>query len=428
VENLTRRRLLQAGGGAVLAGATLPWLLSCGGGGAQNATTLKMTNDKVTWKDFFSKEADAGRKATGIGWSLNEFSDTNTYQASIRTAGATPKAPDLFTWWSGWLMKDIVDAGLAADLSSLWDKAGSAYSKDLRQAFTFNGKAWGAPLYFGYWATLYNKKVFDKYQLQPPGTWDEFLHVVDTLRANGVTPLGATIDGRWPTFIYFEEFLVRSDPNLYQNLMAGKAKYTDAGVVQAMQLWGSLIKAGAFTDPSSVSFGTGTNDFVNSFVQGKAAMVQIGTWYEPTLTAAGLKAGEDYDAFIWPTVKSGVPKAVIFESGPLVVAAHGTHQDQAQKSLEWFMSKDGQQEWNRVTGFTSARTDVPSSSPVDQRLGQTVKSGGYQLLNRYWEATPHQIVETAVDEFGKFMLHPDDPQSVLQAIQKQADSVWAGIR
>jgi hypothetical protein len=49
-------------------------------------------------------------------------------------------------------------------------------------------------------------------------------------------------------------------------------------------------------------------------------------------------------------------------------------------------------------------------------------------LNRFWEATPHDIVEVAVDQFDKFMLHPNDEMSVLKTIQSQADQTWASLK
>ena len=95
--------------------------------------------------------------------------------------------------------------------------------------------------------------------------------------------------------------------------------------------------------------------------------------------------------------------------------------------MEWFASKEGQSKWIEVTGFTSPRSDVPSANPVDKELDETIQSGEFNLLNRYWEATPHDIVELAVDQFGKFMLKPEDPVGILETIQKQADQSWAAI-
>ena len=81
----------------------------------------------------------------------------------------------------------------------------AAYSPGLRAAFTFSGKTYGVPQNLAYWEVIYNKHVFAKYRLTPPTTWAQFQAINKTLRSHGVTPLGATIDGRWPSFIYFEE-------------------------------------------------------------------------------------------------------------------------------------------------------------------------------------------------------------------------------
>jgi multiple sugar transport system substrate-binding protein len=97
------------------------------------------------------------------------------------------------------------------------------------------------------------------------------------------------------------------------------------------------------------------------------------------------------------------------------------------KATEWFASKEGQSNWIEVTGFTSPRSDVPSVNPVDKELDKEIQSGDYNMLNRYWEATPHDIVELAVDQFGKFMLKGGDPVPILETIQKQADQSWAAL-
>jgi ABC-type glycerol-3-phosphate transport system substrate-binding protein len=391
-------------------------------------TTLKLWNDKATWKAWFNAEGQAAQKAVGVGWTAVPYADTTTYQAAVRTAARTSKAPDLYTWWSGWQMKDIVDAGLATDLSALWDKNKSAYSSDLRSAFTFNGKTYGMPLYLSYWEVIYNKHIFAKYNLTPPKTWAQFMAINKTLRSHGVTPLGATISGRWPGFIYFEELLARSDPKAYNDLMAGKIKYTDPTVVKAMNLWASMIKEGDFTDPAAVQFGTaGTNDLLQYFTKGKVAMVEIGSWYEPTIAGAGLKPGTDFGAFIMPDINPSAGNIVIFETGPLVVASRGSNRDQAMTAADYFMSKAGQQAWINATGFIPARNDVKATSPVDTAIVSTINSGRYTLLQRYWEATPFDIVNVAVDQFDKFMLHPNNPMSILQTIQTQADRTWASM-
>ena len=178
-------------------------------------------------------------------------------------------------------------------------------------------------------------------------------------------------------------------------------------------------------DPGSFTLGTGATNAVGLLKQGKVAMFQIGTWFEPSLAGGGLKPGVDFGSFIMPNINPRAPKVVIFESGPLVVAEHGSNKADAMKALDYFMSRKGQSTWVKATGFVSPRNDVPSTSPPDRELAKTIQSGGYKQLNRYWEATPHDIVEVAVDQFDKFMLKGGDPKPYLQTIQKQADKTWA---
>jgi multiple sugar transport system substrate-binding protein len=392
--------------------------------------TLQLANDKPTWAPWFNAEGAAAAKQVGARWKAVEYADTTTYQAAIRTSGRTSKAPDLFTWWSGYLMTDIVNAGIPQDLTSLWAKNGAAYPSAIRAAFTSGGKTYGAPLYTAYWIVFYNKHVFSKYGLEPPTTFAQFQTLAKTLRRHGIDPLGATIDGRWPGFIYFEDLLARSNPALYNKLMVGKARYTDPGVVKVMDLWASMIKAGAFSNPAIV---TGSNpssphDMNRLFIQGKIAMMEVGTWNEPVLIAEGFKPGKDYGLFVMPDVNPSAGKVVIFETGPLLASALSPHKDLATKSIAYFMSRAGQQTWVKATGFISARRDVPPTSAVDQQLVSTLNAGHYTLLQRYWEATPHDIVEVAVDQFDRFMLHPSTKMSVLKTIQSQADRTWASMR
>jgi multiple sugar transport system substrate-binding protein len=426
MDTVDRRTFLKIGGGAALASAGLPWLLAACSSGSGSATNLQLSNDKPTWQSWFQTEGNQAKSAVKVGWTPREYSDENAYQAAIKTAGGSSRVSDLFTWQSSWGMKDVVDAGFVADLTAEWAKEGDVYSADMRKLFTFDGKTYGAPLYLAPWVVFYSKQVFDKYQLQPPTTWDELQHVLDTLKGNGIAPLGATVDGVW-SFLWFQTLLVASDPELYQAVTAGHAKYTDPGVMDVMKLWSQMIKAGYFTDPSSVTFSTRGTNFATPFKQGKAAMCEMGTWYEATITSAGMKPGVDYDAFILPSVKPGVQNTIVIESGPLCVAGHGRHKDNATKAVGWFMSKDGQQEWTKLTGFISGRSDVPSTSPVDKKITDQIKSGNYQQVSRYYEATPNDIVQTAIEEFQKFMLHPNDPTSILNAIQSKADDVWKSV-
>ena len=261
--------------------------------------------------------------------------------------------------------------------------------------------------------------------MKPPTTWAEFEKAMATLKANGVTPLAATIDGRWPGFIYFEEFLLRSNPGLYQRLMAGKAKYTDAGVVSAMKLWGRLIEQGYFTDPSAVTLGTGASNFTSYFKQGKVGMVQIGTWFEPHARGRRNEAGHRFrvvhHAEHQPTRSQGRGlrdrsarrRRARLEQGGRAEGARLLHVAAGPSDL-------GEGDRIRVAAHGRA-VDVTGRPPAGRgdpegRL-HAVQSllGGHAARHRRGRGRPVRQVHA---EGG-------DPVPILQTIQKQADKTWS---
>jgi ABC-type glycerol-3-phosphate transport system substrate-binding protein len=158
---------------------------------AAKPTNLVLMHDKggnPDYRPFYEQLGTMAKAAVGVGFTQSPYPDTNAFQAAVRAALPTDKAPDLFTWWSTYRMKDLIDENLVADMTDLWNKHKDEYPQGLRDAFTFNGKVYGLAYVVEYWGVWYNKDVFAKYNLSVPTTWDEFLKVCETLKKNKVTP------------------------------------------------------------------------------------------------------------------------------------------------------------------------------------------------------------------------------------------------
>lgn len=390
--------------------------------GTAMAQSVDFYHDKANWQDAFN----AVLKDAPVPVKVTPYADTSTYQAAVRAALRTPSAPGLFTWWSGYRMKDLVDAGLVADVSDLWksyvDKG--LYNASLASGYTFNGKIYAIPDNIAYWVVFYNKQVFAKYGLTPPKTWDELTKINATLKQNGITPFGQSIDGRWPAFIWFEEFLIRQDPDLYNKLMNGQAKYTDPGVQQVFATWKDWIGKGWLSDPSLTMGTAGTNAMASQFAQGKLGMILVGSWYVATLTGSGMSP-DDIGAFIMPNEKPDMNPALIVESGPILVAAKSRQTADAMKVADYWMSAKAQQVWVNQQDFPPINKDVKAKSALIADLAKQINDGGYNQINRFWEATPSEIAESAVDELGNFMLHPDSADQVEKNLQSIADKYWS---
>lgn len=402
-------------------------LILAGCGSNPSATTsngpikLSLANDKAGWAPWFNTTGQYMVQKYQAGFQSQPYPDTNAYQGVMRTAVMTSKAPPLFTWWSGYQIQDLAKAGAATDLTSQmqdWIK-NDGVNPDVAKAFQYNGHYYGAPSYLSYWVIFYNKHVFNQYGLKPPTSWQEFMQINDTLKSHGVAPLTQYSQDSWTGFIWFENLLVNTDPQLYEDLMVGKASYTDPRIVKVMQLWKDMEDKGYFSTPLNMA------NPPKEFVQGKIAMDLVGTWFEPTLIQAGMKPGTDFGAFIMPAITPGLKPQLIFETSPIVVAAHSPSKDQAVKVLDTFMKPDVQQKWVEATSFISADSSVPANNDVNTAISKQVTPDQVTLHNRFWEATPSQIAVPAAAALVQVVLHPETYMQVLQNCQSTAQQYWS---
>jgi multiple sugar transport system substrate-binding protein len=418
-----RRQLLKgtamAGAGAAAASMGLGHL-----GSVSAQTELSFYHDKSPWQDFYVQLGESAQEAIGINWEPTPYSDTTSYQAALLAALPTDQAPDMFTWWSGYRLEDLYTQGALMDISDIWTQAiaDGNMPESLAAAFTFEDKQWALPGNVSYWPVFYNTKVFADNGLSVPTTWEEFTGAAETLKAAGITPFGATQNGRWPSFIWFEEMILRSDPQLYLDLTAGTAKYTDDRVVAAMEVWKGLIENEYFTSFDADM----NNDIGPALAAGEVAMFPIGTWFQSVFIANGMVPGEDYDMFVMPNINPDLEdKVIIFEAGALGIAANAPHPDDSKTMGTWWVSPEATAEFANLIGDAPSNPNAESDNTAVKAMTDMLSADGYTLYQRYWEASPVPIVEGAVDYLAQFMLNPGDLQSVLESIQQLADTTWA---
>ncbi len=437
-QDLSRRKLIRAGAGTGLSVAGMSTLGNQRAAAAPRISapqrsrlqggseTIQLFHDKAPWDEFYKTMGEMSAEAGGTGIETVPYSDTTSYQQAILSALPTQDVPDLFTWWSGYRMEDLVNEGVLMDLTSLWDTAIEAGNlpETLAGAFTFDGKQYAAPNHVSYWPVFYNKTVFDEQGISVPATWDDLMGAAETLKGADVTPFYATIDGRWPAFIWFEELLIRTDPDFYEALMRGEESYTDPIVVSAMETWKSMFDNEYFT---ALDMPLDADNAGAAFANGEIAMVPIGTWFNQAFMDTGLQPGEEYGAFILPNVNPDLDEnVVIFEAGPFCVPANAANADAVTEFLEWWVTPEAQTEWSAKLKDVPANPEAETENAVLSDLVSSIDEQEYRLIQRYWEATPPAIVESAVDELARFMLDPGNLEDVLQTIEDIAQREWSG--
>lgn len=393
----------------------------CSGTSPKSSTktgALTFVADKPWNFKSFSKVSE---NDIGVSLKPTRYSDAQAYEAFVKQSFRTNQSPGLFTWQVGGGLKDLVDQGVLADTSSIWkDAVAKGYVADsVRDLYTVNGKQYCVPISVDDWVMFYNKKIFAKYNLAVPTTWDQLMQDAATLKKDGVTPFWNQTS-TW-SFVWFQTLLAGTDLDLYKKLSTGKASYTDPKVVAIMNEWLAMQKQGYFNDP-------GQKDFTENLMRdGKIAMAPFGTFWTANAAQAGMKIGTDYGAFTIPAITQSGSTPVAVESAPACVANSSSQKALGLKYSAWWMSPQGQTAWVAQQGNLpyNPKATAPSSSTI-KALSKEFDSGKYTFYERYYEATPTPIRTVALDQFSAFLVNRGDPMQYLKIIQAAAKSYWAG--
>jgi len=190
----------------------------------------------------------------------------------------------------------LISTGQIGDLGPYAESSGfaaDAYPAAVKLG-TYDGKLYAFPgIALSYAMIYYNKQIFKDNGIEQPVTYDDFLAAVKKLRANGIDPIGVMGKDKWPFGMLLDILATRFDPNASENVLSGKAKFTDEAYLKAAERVQELAKAGAFPkDAMSVDYATA----VENFTSGKTAMLINGSW---AFTEIGAKMGYDNFGYLY---------------------------------------------------------------------------------------------------------------------------------
>ncbi len=216
----------------------------------------------------------------------------------------------MFYSWAGGVLRTQAEAGVLTDLTGPLASYVGTLTPTAVAAFTVDGHLYGVPQALTEVGFFYNKALFAKAGIDADKikTWDQFLDMVKTLQAAGVTPLSVGGADKWPLSFFWSYLALRQ---------GGKA-----GFAAAME-----GKDGGFAGPDFVKAGENferlvalkpfQNGFLGDkhltgiglFADGKAAMtLAISVIYNQQRAVAADKKGLPNEQIGWlnfPTVPGG---------------------------------------------------------------------------------------------------------------------------
>jgi multiple sugar transport system substrate-binding protein len=134
-------------------------------------------------------------------------------------------------------------------------------------------------------------------------------------------------------------------------------------------------------------------------------------------------SGQDFDALAVPSA-TGAKSVVFFEVSPLAIPAATADLESAKKVVRAFEQAGAQNIMANDLGMPASS----SAEITDPTIAKIVSFGGdaehIQLVLRYYESTPAELRDVALDELAKFIYSGASVDDVLAAIQVKADEVF----
>jgi len=263
---------------------------------------------------FVNLAAEYEKLHPGVKVELIQESD-DSVKGKTKALVASNSLPDVYFTWTGSWGGNFVRGKRAVDLTPVIgpDTAwGKALVPAAVQAFQYNGKYYGIPLYLDVKFMGYNKALFEKAGVAVPKSFEELLASCDALRKSGVTPISLGNKEAWPAVHYAGQLLAYNVPRatLEQDFDPKTAKFDDPGYVESLKQFKALIDR--CTDGGTVN-GTSYSSAFQQFSNVQSAMYyQEIIEFDQAANAETALKREQFGFFVLPVPEGakGDPKAI----------------------------------------------------------------------------------------------------------------------
>jgi alpha-glucoside transport system substrate-binding protein len=357
----------------------------------------------------------------GTGAKVN-YTGSRDLNAQLTTGIASGNLPDIAGLPGPGPMKEWYDQGALKPLDFV---DFNAYAGATPAGFADLGKASDGKL-IGIFTKAavkgliyYNTKTFTT--APAPKSWDE-LNQLATSTATGDTKewcigLESGAASGWPGTDWLEDIVLRqSGPQVYDNWVAGKQKWTSPEIKQAWQTFGEALNnsSGGTKYIVNTNFGKAANPMFKT-PPGCLFHHQASFITDFFKNEAGAKDG-DFDFFPFPDINTQFTGSVT-GGGDLVGMFNDT--PQARSLLQWLLTPDAQSIWAKRGGFISGNKNVATDVYPDAATKKSAEI--LQNAQTFRFDASDQMPGAMNDAFFKAVVQFAQDQSKLDSILSGLD-------
>ncbi|MEU1529169.1 ABC transporter substrate-binding protein [Streptomyces fagopyri] len=234
------------------------------------------------------------------------------------------------------------------------DKLAAKYTPGPWNAVSDGDKVYGLPMDSGPMAMFYNKKVFDKYKIAVPTTWDEYvdaarkLHKADPKAyiANDAGDAGFTTSMLWQA---------GSRPYKVDGTKVA-VNFEDAGAKKYTDTWQKLID-----EKLLAPINGWTDDWYKGLGDGTIATLTTGAWMPANFVSGVPNAAGDWRAAPMPQWAKGDKATAENGGSSLALPALGKNKELAYAFVEYADSGAGVQSRIKEGAFPATKAELQST-------------------------------------------------------------------
>ncbi|MFC0469942.1 extracellular solute-binding protein [Halalkalibacter kiskunsagensis] len=278
-----------------------------------------------------------------------EVLQNEQYKNKLQVVSSSNQLPDVGMTWPAGFMDPYVKGNLFAPLDDILAEDGLAESfvAGTVEAYAKDDQSYGLPLELNIAPVFYNKAIFEEHGLEAPETYEEFLHVVETLASNGVAPIALGNRDRWTGSLWYMYLADRLGGQEALNAAIDRSgSFEDPALVDAAGEVSKLVEMNAFNRGFN---GLSNEEAKAEFLNENAAMYLIGSWEVPNFTMnedIPQEFRDNVGFFKFPTIEGAESDVNSWVGGPgvgLFVAENSDVKDEAKAFVKYFVEQWGQQ-------------------------------------------------------------------------------------
>ncbi|MBU7591712.1 extracellular solute-binding protein [Metabacillus halosaccharovorans] len=294
-----------------------------------------------------------------------EILSNEQYKEKLKVLSASNELPDVGMTWAAGFLDPYVKGNKFAPLDDILEGGlKDSFIAGTTEAYAVDGKTYGLPLELNIAPVYYNKKIFEKYNLEVPETYEDFKNIVKTLADNGVTPITLGNKDRWTGSLWYMYLADRlGGPETLTNAINRSGTFEDPALVKAAEEIQNLVGMDAFVKGFN---GLSNDEAKGPFMNEQAAMYLMGSWELPNFTTNEDVPQEFRDSigfFKFPTVEGGKGDINSFVGGPgvgLFVSEDSEVKEEAKKFVEFFVQKWGERSVTDAGVIPATKVDTAS--------------------------------------------------------------------